>query len=112
MTEIKFARNYGLAPAAPFWLVWNEDGFMPRFKHPNLSSAEAEAARLASENPGTAFHVLGVLSTITTSAEIVGTRFDPMRDPPVPVEEIAPPPPPVEAFPVAAFLAEDDGQPF
>lgn len=115
MTDIKFTRNYGLAPAAPFWLVWNEDGFAPRFKHPNLSSAENEAARLASENPATTFHVLGVLASITTSAEIVGTRFDPMRDPPPVIENVAPTPPSApEAFPAPAFLTDDaaDLEPF
>ena len=24
MADIKFARDYGYTPAAPFWLVWNE----------------------------------------------------------------------------------------
>jgi hypothetical protein len=35
MAEIKFARDYGYAPAAPFWLVWNEAGHPPMHKHPD-----------------------------------------------------------------------------
>lgn len=86
MTEIKFARDYGYHAAAPFWLVWNEDGRAPTFKHPNRDAAEAEAARLAASAPGRSFHVLSVMSTITTSTDIVGQRFDPTKTPPVAIE--------------------------
>lgn len=44
--------------APPFYLVWNEDGFPPRFKHDSVTAAENEAERLASSNPGRAFYVL------------------------------------------------------
>jgi hypothetical protein len=84
MTDIKFARDYGYSPAAPFWLVWNEEGSAPRFKHPTQDAAQAEAARLASENPGSKFHVLCPMATISTSMDIVGVRFDPSRAPPSP----------------------------
>lgn len=115
MADIEFVRNYGYAPPAPFWLVWNENGQAPRFKHPNLAAAEGEAARLAQENPGSSFHVLGVLATVATSDKVVGTRFDPMKDPPAPTADI--PEAPLAEPPIApAFLAEladgDDGKPF
>lgn len=77
--SIKFARDYGYSPASPFWVVWNEDGRAPMFKHRNREAAEAEAARLATVRPGHAFHVLVVMSTISTSTEVVGQKFDPTR---------------------------------
>ncbi|WP_374412679.1 hypothetical protein [Novosphingobium colocasiae] len=111
MTDIKFARDYGYHPAAPFWLVWNEDGRTPMFKHPSRDAAEAEAARLAASAPGCSFHVLSVMSTITTSIDIVGQRFDPAKSPPVAIEP--------ECEPVPAFIetevlaaSDDDGVAF
>jgi hypothetical protein len=91
--EIKFARDYGVWPVAPFFLVWNEDGNMPRHKHETRELAEAEAARLAASSLGSHFHVLGVMATITTSADIVGQRFDPARHKPQPVVDADPEPP-------------------
>ena len=41
-----------------FWLVWNENGRQPTYKHDSKASAEAEAERLAEGNPDTAFFVL------------------------------------------------------
>ena len=41
-----------------FWLVWNPSGRAPTGKHPHQHSAEAEAKRLASANPGQVFYVL------------------------------------------------------
>ncbi|AOR76309.1 hypothetical protein [Novosphingobium resinovorum] len=117
-TNIKFALNYGYAPTAPFWLVWNEAGFAPKFKHSTPTSAEQEAARLAALNPGTEFHVLVVLATIGTSTEIVGTRFDPLRTPPAPAIDLPPPAPPeierAESPVPPAFLSDAalDAEPF
>lgn len=102
MAEIKFARDYGYAPAVPFWLVWNEDGRAPMVKHPDRDAAEAEAARLAAEAPGRSFHVLAVMATIATSTEVVGSRFDPLRAPVrVVVDEPAPVPEPAFVNPDA-----------
>ncbi len=81
MTEIKFAKDYGYAPASPFWIVWNERGRVPMRKHADRDAAEAEAARLASISPGETFHVLAAMATISTSIEVVGNRFDPSRTP-------------------------------
>jgi hypothetical protein len=95
MAEIKFKNLYSRdKQASPFWLVWCEARNLPSFKHPTMEAAEAEAARLASFNPGEQFHVLGVLATIQTSPDIIGTRFDPSKTPPAPpvVEEPAPEP--------------------
>jgi hypothetical protein len=41
-----------------FWLVWNENGHQPVYRHSTRASAEAEAARLSALNPDTAFLVL------------------------------------------------------
>jgi len=47
-----------------FWMVYRLTGSsqaksrIPRFKHPNLEAAEAEANRLASANPGVPFAIL------------------------------------------------------
>jgi hypothetical protein len=79
-TEINFVRNYGFPPAPPYWLVWAA-GEDPT-KHTSLADAEAHAASLASSYPGRSFDVLGVLCTVATSADIVGTRFDPTREHP------------------------------
>ena len=100
MTEIKFERDYGYSPAAPFWLVWSEDGRAPMHKHRDRDAAETEAARLASNNQGRSFHVLAVMATISTTAEVVGKRFDPTRTPSPLVEDAAPAAP--------AFVAESE----
>lgn len=104
MSEINFKRDYGYAPPAPFWLVWNEDGRTPMFKHPDRDAAETEAARLATDNPGRSFYVLVAMATISTSTEIVGARFDPTRTPIVKPEEAQSPPEP-------AFINTDE-EPF
>jgi len=46
-----------------FWLVWNELGQAPTFKHVTPESARAEAERLAIKNPNSTFHVLEVRAT-------------------------------------------------
>lgn len=109
MSDIKFACDYGYRPAAPFWLVWNESGYPPMFKHPSQEAANTEAARLASENPGTQFHVLCPLATISTSTDVVGVRFDPTRAPPV-IEAEAPKPEFIPETPPA--VASVDEEPF
>ncbi len=45
-----------------FWLVWNLNGRNPRHKHATQDSAEREARRLATENPGQAFYVVRAVS--------------------------------------------------
>lgn len=49
--------------AKEFWLVWNERGHAPTYKHDTLVSAKAEAERLARNNPGHSFHVLSLYGT-------------------------------------------------
>jgi hypothetical protein len=41
-----------------FWMVWNENGGMPRVKHATCAAAVAEAERLARSNRGETFIVL------------------------------------------------------
>lgn len=43
---------------AEFWLVWNESGQAPTYKHQTLEQARAEAERLAVAVPGSRFFVL------------------------------------------------------
>lgn len=45
-----------------FWLVWNERGSVPVYKHPTEQSARNEAERLAKFNSGK-FHVLALIGT-------------------------------------------------
>lgn len=46
-----------------FWLIWNELGHAPTFKHSTPESAYQEAERLAINTPGQKFHVLQVVRT-------------------------------------------------
>lgn len=41
-----------------FWVVWNPDHGLPKFKHIDADAAEREASRLAAANPGHTFVVL------------------------------------------------------
>lgn len=41
-----------------FWMVWRENGDIPRYKHATEASAKQEAERLARNNPGVKFYVL------------------------------------------------------
>ncbi|MEM1289765.1 MAG: hypothetical protein AAGH60_15560 [Pseudomonadota bacterium] len=41
-----------------FWMVYNPLGRMPRYEHSSRGDADAEAQRLARENPGQKFFVL------------------------------------------------------
>lgn len=49
-----------------FWMVWNERGNAPTYKHTTVDSAECEASRLARTFGGT-FHVLRVVGRVTRS---------------------------------------------
>lgn len=51
-----------------FWFVWNEARGLPRHKHWTPQEARQEAERLARENPGQHFHVLGLLGTCAHNA--------------------------------------------
>lgn len=64
-----------LSPEPPFWLVWNEDGAAPHFKHETPDAAEREAIRLATCNPGRSFVVLAPVARITRESLKV-ERFD------------------------------------
>lgn len=59
----------------PFYLVWNEDGFAPRFKHSSVTAAENEAERLATANPGQVFYVL-IPSCRAVERRVTFERFD------------------------------------
>lgn len=45
-----------------FWLVWNEQGNNPRYKHETEGSARAEAERLTKSHGGR-FHVLELVAS-------------------------------------------------
>ena len=50
-----------------FWMVWNDTAFAPTVRHPNLDSAEREAARLALKHPGATFYVLRAIKKCSHS---------------------------------------------
>lgn len=47
-----------------FWLVWNREGFPPRYQHETEAGARAEAERLARANPGKSFCVLTSIAEV------------------------------------------------
>ena len=60
---------------AQFWLVWNENGHAPTFKHQHPDSAKKEAERLARNNIGQRFHVLSLMGTVEVNP-VQWTHFD------------------------------------
>lgn len=64
-----------------FYVVWNEKGYPPNFKHSTETSARAEAERLASVNRGQSFHVLASIGTaVTRIAEWTSHTDETCRD--------------------------------
>jgi hypothetical protein len=47
-----------------FWMVWSPQGRAPTMKHWDKDYAQAEAARLAAQNPGHHFYVLKAVSLV------------------------------------------------
>lgn len=66
-----------MTPANPkYWLVWREYGGAPTVKHATPQEARAEAARLATQNPGCRFVVLAAREAfVGISPEPVRTVF-------------------------------------
>lgn len=61
-----------------FWMVWNENGNQPRYKHTFRPHAEEEAARLAREHKGQTFIVLESICEVVSSDLIVTRHTDPL----------------------------------
>ena len=61
---------------SPFWLVWNDRGGAPTYKHDTEQSARNEAERLARINQGQSFHVLRVVGTAARN-DIAWTQYHP-----------------------------------
>lgn len=59
----------------PFWLVWNPQGRSPVYRHGSLKSAQAEAARLARNNPGEEFYVLATVGRCK-AVDVIWTEID------------------------------------
>ena len=59
---------------APFWLVWNPQGHSPQYQHSSTHSAEAEAKRLARNNPGQEFYVLAPIAKLVKQ-DVEETRY-------------------------------------
>jgi hypothetical protein len=51
-----------------FWFVWTKNRRPPRRMHDTLTSAAAEASRLAEQNPGRSFIVLQAVRKFWTDA--------------------------------------------
>ena len=57
------AKNVREGVMDEFYLVWCEENGNPTYKHPVLEQAKAEAERLARNNPGKVFNVLGLIDS-------------------------------------------------
>ncbi|MDE1914700.1 MAG: hypothetical protein KGJ57_17630 [Sphingomonadales bacterium] len=65
-----------MGKARSFYLVWNPQGMKPpKFRHPWLASAKAEARRLAIANPGHEFFVLETVSSAKVQT-VIETDFE------------------------------------
>jgi hypothetical protein len=60
---------------AAFYIVWNPDAGLPRFKHESEHDAVREAERLAGLNPGQRFYVLSAIS-VSEHKTVVTTRLE------------------------------------
>lgn len=58
-----------------FYMVWNPHGRAPTYRHPTYQVAKEEARRLARENPGNRFIVLGALSFHATRDPVEDHEF-------------------------------------
>jgi len=47
-----------LAMPEKYWIIWNPERGLPKFRHPSFEFAKVEAKRLALLHPGQEFHVL------------------------------------------------------
>ena len=120
MAEVKYSNDRSWAPreAAPFWMVYRDGGRGPEYRHDTAESAETEAARLATLNPGDVFFILAVTASISTNIEVVGEKFDPSKSKPKhELPEALPDCAPEfaevdEPTPLPAFLVPDDDKPF
>ena len=67
------------------FFVWNSGprGLIPRFRHPSIESAKAEAERLAALYPNTEFHVLQSIG-FCQKKEVEWTRIDGISDDGIP----------------------------
>lgn len=62
-----------------FWMVWNEQGSAPSYKHDTEESAKDEAERLARANPRHRFVVLRAIGAVIKT-ELTWWRFDSAAD--------------------------------
>lgn len=67
-----------MAAPSTFWVVWNPFRGPPTMKHESRDRAQAEAERLARENPGENFYVLAALS-VSRKSDVETTHFDVME---------------------------------
>jgi hypothetical protein len=58
-----------------FWMVWNENGRAPTFKHPSHASANTEAERLAKLIPGERFVVLQAVGAVRVQNPVEWTEL-------------------------------------
>lgn len=47
---------------AGYFMVWNKNGYFPRYRHATFEAAQAEAERLAAKQPTDAFYVLHIVT--------------------------------------------------
>lgn len=59
-----------------FWMIYGEDCGAPTFRHLDIISAKAEAARLAHANPGKRFFVMAAQSFCLVQQPVQWTDLD------------------------------------
>ena len=68
-----------------FWIIWNPERGLPKYRHTSLEFAKVEAKRLALLHPGQEFHVLESLGFMKASEPcqwITPNQPEPKRDAP------------------------------
>lgn len=59
-----------------FWMVWHEDGGVPRYKHHSKQAAMDEATRLAKLTPSECFFVLkATAGVVAKEPETTSVKF-------------------------------------
>jgi len=59
-----------------FWTVWREGSGFMQFKHETEGGARAEAERLATQNQGITFHVLGLVDSCKVKTVFWASEHD------------------------------------
>lgn len=64
-----------MKPNESFWMVWNENGGRPAYRHASRAAANTEAERLAKLNPGERFVVLQAVAVVRVQNPVEWTEL-------------------------------------